>query len=97
MDSRIAKRISLIASTVLLVGCQAMMYGTAKDMDKVHPGMTCDEVVATLGEPYTVGSDAASEETHFFYKKMDRVAGWSPTNYDVTLKNNKVVRVSEAK
>lgn len=46
----IIKRLALIA-VLLLTGCQAVVYGTASDFDKVAIGMTKQQVIQTLGSP----------------------------------------------
>jgi len=83
---------ALLISCLSLGGCQATMYGTASDMNLVQIGMSRTEVIGLLGEPMTRGADAASGEERLTYKRMAYVLGWSPTLYDVVLKDGKVVR-----
>ena len=75
-----------------LAGCQAAMYGTAEDMNRIRIGMSRAGVVTSLGQPMTSGADAATGEERLVYKRMAYTLGWSPTLYDVVLKEGKVVR-----
>ena len=77
---------------VLVAGCQAIMYGTADDLNRIKIGMSRADVVATLGEPMTSSADAAVGEERLTYKRMAYTLGWSPTLYDVVLKQGRVVR-----
>jgi hypothetical protein len=74
-----------------LTGCQAMMYGTASDFTRLSLGMTKSEVIQMIGEPNTVRADAGTGEEHLIYRRMPQVVGWLPYNYDVTLKQGRVV------
>ncbi len=69
-----------------------MMYGTAEDFNRVQIGMSRGAVVATLGEPMTRAADADSGEERLTYKRMAYTLGWSPTLYDVVLKEGRVVK-----
>ena len=82
----------LVLSCISLAGCQAAMYGTAADMNRVQIGMSRTEVVGLLGEPMTRGADAATGEERLTYKRMAYTLGWSPALYDVVLREGKVVR-----
>ncbi len=76
----------------LLAGCQAAMYGTAADFNRLSIGMTRPEVVRAIGQPNTVTADAQKNEEHLIYRRMAQVVGWTPRNYDVTLVDGRVVR-----
>ena len=92
--SQASKKLSSLAilACLTLSGCQAMMYGTADDMSHVQIGMSRNDVIAALGQPMTRGADAATAEERLTYKRMAYTLGWSPTLYDVVLKEGKVVR-----
>lgn len=78
-----------------LTGCQAMVYGTATDFEKLTVGMDKAQVIQTLGQPVAVGADGDKGEEYLIYKRMKHaVSAWSRT-YQVTLKNGKVVRYGE--
>jgi hypothetical protein len=82
----------LLLAGVLLAGCQAAMYGTAEDLNRIKIGMTRSEVIEVLGKPMTTGADATVGEESLTYKRMAYTLGWSPKLYDVVLKDGKVVR-----
>ncbi|WP_423459917.1 outer membrane protein assembly factor BamE [Ottowia sp. VDI28] len=86
---------SVIASASLLVGCQAMMYGTAADLNKLSIGMTRPQVIETLGTPTTVHADSDKREEYLVYRRMSHVVSWEPQNYQVTFRDGKVVRYGE--
>lgn len=92
-------RTSLIAALgfvfINLTGCQAMVYGTASDLNNVSVGMTKPEVVAALGEPMTSSADAAKREEKLTYRRMSAVVTWAPKMYDVTLVDGKVARFGQ--
>jgi hypothetical protein len=79
----------------LVMGCQAMMYGTASDFTRLSLGMTKSQVIQTIGEPNTVRADALTGEEHLTYRRMPQVVGWLPYNYDVTLRDGRVVSFGE--
>jgi hypothetical protein len=69
-----------------------MMYGTADDLNRLSIGMSRADVIATLGKPTTTSADAVIGEERLIYKRMAYTLGWSPTLYDVVLKEGRVVR-----
>jgi hypothetical protein len=85
-------KVLLFLISITLTGCQSVMYGTAKDFNKIQLGMTRGEVISILGDPLTSSADAGSGEEKLTYKRMAHVMGWSPTFYDVTFKNGKVAK-----
>ena len=94
------KKINKVKLTIILLisslcGCQALMYGTGSDLNKISVGMSTTQVIATLGEPQSYGSDLNDETEKFYYRKMNRVLEWSPTSYVVVFKNGKVVKYGE--
>lgn len=82
----------LLVGIFFISGCQAAMYGTAEDFNSIALGMNKEAVIAKLGQPMTRGADAVSGEETLTYKRMAYTLGWSPTMYDVVLKDGKVVR-----
>ena len=68
------------------------MYGTAEDMNRIRIGMSRAEVVTALGQPMTTGADATIGEERLTYKRMAYTLGWSPTLYDIVLKEGRVIR-----
>ena len=44
----------IFAVAILLTGCQAMIYGTASDFERVSLGMTKAQVIEVLGSPNRV-------------------------------------------
>jgi hypothetical protein len=89
---RSIRALLLVTCFVFVAGCQAMMYGTADDLNRIKIGMSRADVIATLGEPMTTSADAATSEERLTYKRMAYTLGWSPTLYDVVLKQGRVVR-----
>lgn len=78
-----------------LIGCQAMIYGTADSFDKLKLGMTRDEVVKVLGKPVSVSADGDKGEEYLIYKKMKHAISEWPRTYQVTLRDGKVVKWGE--
>jgi len=76
----------------LLSGCQAVVYGTAADLNSIKIGMTRNEVVGFLGEPMTTAADSGIQEERLTYARMARMTGWSPTLYDIILREGRVIR-----
>lgn len=85
-------RTVLLVLSVALTGCQAMIYGTAADLNALSIGITKADVVAIMSSPVSVSADAAEE--HFIYKRMKHVISEWPT-YVVTFKDGKVVKFGE--
>jgi outer membrane protein assembly factor BamE (lipoprotein component of BamABCDE complex) len=87
---------TLVALIVLLLtGCQAVIYGTASDFDKVELGMTKAQVVAALGAPVSVGADADKGEEYLIYKRMKHAISEWPRTYQITMRNGLVVKYGE--
>ena len=84
-----------VMAAVLLAGCQAMMYGTAEDFRKLSLGMTKAEVTRTIGEPASTSADARTGEEVLIYRRMPQTVGWLPFNYEVVLKDGRVVRYGQ--
>lgn len=94
---RTMKKLMAAAAFLSLTGCQAMMFGTADDLNKVQIGMTKDQVIAAIGKPNTIAADASKHEESLSYKRMPAVVGWLPAWYDVVLVDGKVARYGEHK
>lgn len=88
-------RIAIIAAALALTGCQAMVYGTASDFDKVALGMSKTEVIQALGSPVSVAADGDKGEEYLIYKRMKHAISEWPRTYVVTLKGNKVTKYGE--
>lgn len=88
------KNIALVA-VVFLTGCQAMVYGTASDFEKVSLGMTKEQVIQTLGSPVSVSADGDKGEEYLIYKRMKHAISEWPRTYSVTLRSGKVVKYGE--
>ena len=88
-------RLCLVLALIVLTGCQAMMYGTASDLNKISVGMTKEQVIETLGQPTSSAADSGKSEEYLTYFKMPQTLGWLPKNYLVTLREGKVVRFGE--
>lgn len=84
-----------IVCAVALTGCQAMMYGTAADLKNLSLGMTRPQVIEALGTPTTAYADSDKREEYLIYRRMSHVVSWAPQNYQVTLRDGKVVRYGE--
>lgn len=90
-----SKKLLVAFLVVFLAGCQAMIYGTASDFEKLQLGMTKPEVIAAIGTPVSVEADADKGEEVMVYKRMKHaISEWSRT-YAVVLRNGKVVRYGE--
>lgn len=89
-------RKALIAAAVMaLSGCQAMVYGTASDFDKISLGMDKAQVVQALGSPVSVGANGEKHEEYLVYKRMKHAISEWPRTYLVTLKDGKVIKYGE--
>ena len=78
-----------------LGGCQAAIYGTAADFEKISLGMTKAEVIQILGSPVSVSADADKGEEQLIYKRMKHAISAWPRTYAVTLREGKVVKYGE--
>ena len=58
-------------------------------------GMTRPQVIEALGTPTTAYADSDKREEHLIYRRMSHVVSWGPQNYQVTLRDGKVVRYGE--
>lgn len=82
-------------AVLLLSGCQAAIYGTASDFDKLSLGMTKVQVIQTLGAPISVSADGDKAEEYLIYKRMKHAISEWPRTYSVTIRNGKVVKYGE--
>lgn len=92
-------RATLIAAVTFagaaLTGCQAMVYGTASDLEKLSIGMDKAQVIQALGSPVSVAADGEKGEEYLVYKRMKHAISEWPRTYLVTLKNGKVTKYGE--
>ena len=86
---------ALYAGLFFLVGCQAMIYGTASQFEKLSLGMSKEQVIGILGSPTSVGADGDKGEEYLIFKKMKHAISEWPRTYEVTLRNGKVVKWGE--
>ena len=84
-----------VIAVLLLSGCQAVVYGTASDFDKVAIGMSKQQVIQTLGSPVSVSADGDKSEEYLIYKRMKHAVSAWPRTYSVTLRGGKVVKYGE--
>ncbi|MDP2022918.1 MAG: outer membrane protein assembly factor BamE [Hydrogenophaga sp.] len=80
---------------VLLAGCQAVVYGTASDFEKISLGMSKAQVIEALGSPVSVSADGDKGEEYLIYKRMKHAISEWPRTYAVTLREGKVVKYGE--
>ena len=80
---------------VLLAGCQALVYGTASDFEKLSLGMSKAQVIQVLGSPVSVSADGDKGEEYLIYKRMKHAISEWPRTYSVTLRDGKVVKYGE--
>jgi len=80
---------------IFLFGCQAMIYGTATDFEKISIGMTKADVIKVLGSPVSVSVDGDKGEEYLIYKRMKHAISAWPRTYSVTLRDGKVVKFGE--
>ena len=80
---------------IFLAGCQAIVYGTASDFEKISLGMTKEQVVQTIGSPVSVSADGDKGEEYLIYKRMKHAISEWPRTYSVTLRGGKVVKYGE--
>jgi outer membrane protein assembly factor BamE (lipoprotein component of BamABCDE complex) len=93
-DSMRIRKLAAVAA-LLLSGCQAMVYGTASDFDKIALGMTKAQVIQTLGSPVSVSADGDKGEEYLIYKRMKHAISAWPRTYSVTVRGGKVVKYGE--
>lgn len=96
-DLRKLKAIKRFIATlmVLLTGCQAVVYGTASDFEKISLGMSKVQVIEVLGSPVAVSADGDKNEEYLIYKRMKHAISEWPRTYSVTLRAGKVVKYGE--
>ena len=85
----------IVLISFLLVGCQAAIYGTADDFEKISIGMTKTQVIAVLGSPVSVAADGDKNEEYLIFKRMKHAISQWPRTYSVTLRSGKVVKYGE--
>lgn len=85
----------LLVFMLLTAGCQAMVYGTATDLNKISLGMTKSEVIDVLGTPVSISADGDKHEEYLIYKRMKHAISEWPRTYKITLRNGKVVKYGE--
>lgn len=90
-----AMRLAPCAGFFFLAGCQAMIYGTASEFEKLSLDMSKEQVIGILGSPISVGADGDKGEEYLVYKKMKHAISEWPRTYQVTLRNGKVVKWGE--
>ncbi|MEQ1656864.1 MAG: outer membrane protein assembly factor BamE [Nitrospira sp.] len=88
-------RLAFCVGLFFLVGCQAMIYGTASEFEKLSLDMSKEQVIGILGSPTSVGADGDKGEEYLVYKKMKHAISEWPRTYQVTLRNGKVVKWGE--
>ena len=88
-------RLAFCAGLFFLAGCQAMIYGTASEFEKLSLGMSKEQVIGILGSPTSVGVDGDKGEEYLIYKKMKHAISEWPRTYQVTFRNGKVVKWGE--
>lgn len=94
-DMRTVPIAAIVLAAAALGGCQAVVYGTATDFEKLSIGMDKAQVVQALGTPISVAADGEKGEEYLIYKRMKHAISEWPRTYQVTLKNGKVVRYGE--
>jgi outer membrane protein assembly factor BamE (lipoprotein component of BamABCDE complex) len=87
--------LALVPLAGLASACQAIVYGTASDFEKISVGMTKPQVIDILGGPVAVAADADKGEEYLVYKRMKHAISEWPRTYTVTLRNGKVVKYGE--
>jgi hypothetical protein len=88
-------KVIIVLAAFVLAGCQAVVYGTASEFEKLSIGMTKDQVVELLGKPTSIGADGEKSEEYLIYKRMKHAISAWPRTYQVTLRNGKVVKYGE--
>lgn len=78
-----------------LTGCQAVVYGTATDFEKLALGMDKAQVIQAIGSPVSVAVDGVKGEEYLIYKRMKHAVSAWPRTYTVTLQAGKVVKYGE--
>lgn len=84
-----------VVSLISLTGCQAIVYGTASDFEKLSLGMSKAQVIQTLGSPVSVSADGDKGEEELIFKRMKHAISAWPRTYSVTLRDGKVVKYGE--
>jgi outer membrane protein assembly factor BamE (lipoprotein component of BamABCDE complex) len=88
-------RIAVYSALLFLAGCQAMIYGTASEFEKLSLGMSKEQIIDILGSPTSVSADGDKGEEYLIYKKMKHAISEWPRTYEVTLRNGKAVKWGE--
>lgn len=88
------KKLAVVA-LIFLAGCQAIVYGTASDFEKLSLGMSKSQVIQVLGSPVSVSADGDKGEEQLIYKRMKHAISEWPRTYSVTLRDGRVVKYGE--
>jgi len=91
MRRRVEALALLTTCAALVVGCQAMMYGTASDLNKLSLGMTKEQVIGVMGAPLSTFADSSKREETLVYRRMSHTISWAPSSYRVVLRDGRVV------
>jgi len=82
----------LCSAAASLVGCMAMIFGTADQLNKVSVGMTRQEVIQTLGEPKSISARGDLEYLQYRWVKTVVAADANfPEDYFVAIKDGRVL------
>ena len=88
-------KIFIASFIILLSGCQAIVYGTASDFEKISIGMSKIQVLENLGSPVAISADGDKDEEYLIYKRMKHAISQWPRTYSVTLRSGKVIKYGE--
>ena len=80
---------------IISLGCQAAIYGTASELNRMELGMSKEEVIELMGKPVSISMDGDKGEEYLIYKKMKHAISAWPRTYKITLRNGKVVKWDE--
>jgi SmpA / OmlA family len=87
------KLLTLISLVFTLCGCQSMIYGRASDTDQLKLGMTKAQVIEVMGSP--VSTEVDEHQERLIFKKMKHTVSMWPRTFEVTLRDNAVVKWGE--
>lgn len=85
----------LLGVVFFTTGCQAIIYGTASDFNKIQLGSSKSEVIHILGNPISTSADSEKGEEVLIYKRMKHAISEWPRTYSIVLRDGKVIKYGE--
>ncbi len=89
------KNLIALSFAFALTGCQAMIYGTSTDLNRLELGMSKAEVIRIMGQPVSTHADGDKKEESLIYKRMKHAISEWPRTYELVLREGHLIKWSE--